>query len=110
MKKIAFLILTFSICFSLCAAPAAAQADGLSHEVTPYAVVHCQQGDQLGRLVYNTTTTQIDTQIRSCIHGGVGVTDWRTLYQVVTTVHCTLCAYESVTDAYTYWGSWICGK
>lgn len=40
MKKIACLILTVAICLSLFVAPVAAQADGLSHEITPYAVVH----------------------------------------------------------------------
>ncbi len=109
MKKIACLILTVAICFSLFVAPAAAQADS-SYKVTPYAVVHCEQGDKLGVLIYNTTTTAIGTETRSCIHGGVGVIDWRTKYHVVTTVHCTLCAYENVAEDYSYWGSWICGK
>ncbi len=108
MKKIACLILT--ICFSLSVFPAAAQADSLSRMITPFAVVHCEKGDKLGRLVYNTTPPYaLGTKTRSCIHGGVGVVDWCTKYHVVTTVHCTLCAYKSVADDYTYWRAWNCG-
>lgn len=79
-----------------------------TEDVMPMALIHCESGDEVGRLIITThDAEQIGYKTQNCSHGVVGGTDIKYLMEVVTDYSCTYCNYADTTVE-TYWTDWIC--
>ena len=102
------LVMMVAVALPAFALPTSGNSSDSNNTVAPCAAAHCEKNGHVGYYIcIRSSTNKVGKEYRNCIHGRVGISDYREQYKLSGRYRCNLCASEYSTTDF-YWGDWVC--